>query len=116
MKNSKFYVCKKCGNIVSASSDAEITCCRELVLPLRAQTADDEHKLDIQKTEDDYYITFNHSMTKEHYISFVSYVRFDRVLTIRLYPEQNSEVRFPQMRGGKLYYYCNKHGLFEVKI
>ena len=55
-------------------------------------------------------------MTKEHYIGFVAYVRFDRVLTIKLYPEQDATVRFPKMFGGKLYYYCNKHGLFEFKI
>ena len=43
-------------------------------------------------------------------------VRFDKVLAVRLYPEQGGELRFPQMRGGKLYYYCNNHGLFEIKI
>ncbi len=53
---------------------------------------------------------------KEHYISFFSYVRFDRVMTIKLYPEQDGELIFPQMRGGKMYYYCNTHGLFELKI
>lgn len=51
-------------------------------------------------------------MTKEHYISFISYVTFDRTLTLKLYPEQDSSARFPRMYGGKLYYYCNKHGLF----
>lgn len=54
-------------------------------------------------------------MTKEHYISFVSYVSFDRVLTVKLYPEQGAELRIPQMRRGKMYYYCSEHGLFEIK-
>ncbi len=83
--------------------------------PLSPQKPDEEHKLDIEKIEDEYYITFLPPMTKEHYISFVSYVRFDRVLTIKLYPEQDGELRFPQMRGGKMYYYCNTHGLFALK-
>lgn len=43
------------------------------------------------------------------------YVRFDRVLTVKLYPEQGRELRFPQMRGGKLYY-CNVHGLLKLKF
>ena len=30
--------------------------------------------------------------------------------------EQDATVRFPKMYGGKLYYYCNTHGLFELKI
>ena len=72
--------------------------------------------LNVEKIEDDFYITFSHPMTKEHYISFVCYVRFDRVLTIKLYPEQDGELIFPQIRGIKMYYYCNTHGLFELKI
>ena len=55
-------------------------------------------------------------MEKEHYISFVSYVRFDREFTVKLYPEQGGELRFPQMRGGKMYYYCSVHGLFAFTV
>lgn len=116
VKRTKFYVCEKCGNILTSIGTSEIVCCGRKLLPLIPKDVDDAHKLYVEKIEDDYYITFSHPMTKEHYISFVSYIRFDRVLTIKLYPEQNAEVRFGQMRGGKLYYYCNTHGLFEMKI
>ena len=116
VKKTKFYVCEKCGNILTSIADAEISCCGRTLVPLSSVQADEAHKLNVEKIEDDYYITFSHPMTKEHYISFVSYVRFDRVLTVRLYPEQGAELRFPQMRGGKMYYYCNTHGLFELKI
>ncbi len=116
VKRTKFYVCEKCGNLLTSMGDAEIMCCGRKLLPLAAKEADDAHKLYIEKVEDEYYITFPHPMTKEHYISFVSYVRFDRALTIKLYPEQAGELRFPRMRGGKMYYYCNTHGLFEIKI
>jgi desulfoferrodoxin (superoxide reductase-like protein) len=61
----------------------------------------------------DYYITFEHEMSKAHYISFVAYVACDRVLMVKLYPEQSAAVRFPQMYGGKLYAYCNQHGLWR---
>ena len=67
-------------------------------------------------TQNDYFVSSSHEMTKEHYIGFVAYVRFDKVLTVRLYPEQDATVRFPKMYGGKLYYLCNTHGLFELKI
>ena len=116
VKKTKFYVCEKCGNLITSASNADIICCGRKLLPLEAKAADETHKLNIEKIEDDFYITFNHPMRKEHYFSFVSYVRFDRVLTVRLYPEQGSELRFPQMHGGKMYYFCNTHGLFEVKI
>ena len=116
VKRTKFYVCEKCGNILTGLGNAEITCCGRTLSSLKAQSPDEAHALNIEKIEDDYYITFPHPMTKEHYISFVAYVRFDRVLTVKLYPEQDGELRFPQMRGGKMYYYCNTHGLFELKI
>ena len=116
MKRTKFYVCEKCGSLLTSVGDSEIICCGRKLSPLKAGTPDDAHTLNIEKIEDDYYITFSHPMAKEHYISFVSYVRFDRVLTVKLYHEQGGELRFPQIRGGKMYYYCNNHGLFELKI
>ncbi len=116
VKRIKFYVCKECGNLLTSVGDAEIVCCARRLSPLSVASPDEAHKLNVEKIEDEYYITFLHPMTKEHYISFVSYVRFDRVLTVKLYPEQGGELRFPQMRGGKMYYYCNTHGLFELKI
>lgn len=116
VKRTKFYVCEKCGNLITSLANSEITCCGRKLSPLAEKTPDEEHKLNIEKIEDEYYITFSHPMEKEHYISFFAYVRFDRVLTVRLYPEQGGELRFPQMRGGKMFYYCSTHGLFEVKI
>lgn len=115
VKRTKFYVCEKCGNILTSVGNADIVCCGRKLSLLSAKIPDEAHALNIEKIEDEYYITFSHQMTKEHYISFVSYVRFDRVLTVKLYPEQDGELRIPQMRGGKIYYYCNNHGLFEVK-
>lgn len=114
VKKTKFYVCENCGNVITSIGSADITCCGRKLLPLISQKSDEAHKLNVEIVEDDYYITFNHPMTKEHYISFVSYVRFDRVLTVRLYPEQGGELRLPQMHGGKMYYYCSTHGLFEL--
>ena len=89
---------------------------RKKAFPIKPKTADEQHCLNVEEIEGDFYITFGHPMEKEHYISFVSYVRFDRVLTVKLYPEQGGEVRFERMRGGKMYYYCSNHGLFELKI
>ena len=116
MKKTTFYVCEKCGNLLTSTGNSEIICCGRKLTPLKSKETDKSHSLNIEKIEDDYYITFPHPMTKEHYISFFSYIRFDRVLTVKLYPQQGGELRFPQMRGGKMYFYCNIHGLFEVKM
>lgn len=112
MKKVKFFVCPKCGNILTATSEAEIFCCGRKLDPLIPKPSDENHKLNVEEVEDDFYITFTHEMTKTHFISFIAYVSYDRVLLIRLYPEQGGEVRFPKMFGRKLYFYCNQHGLW----
>ncbi len=115
VKKTKFYVCEQCGNLITDMGNAEILCCGRKLSPLVAKTPDSAHELQFSMVEDEHYITFPHPMTKEHYISFLSYVRFDRVLTVKLYPEQAGELRFPVMRGGSYYYYCSEHGLFQIK-
>ena len=118
VKKTKFYVCDVCGNAITdlgGSKNTQVLCCGRTLSPLIPQTPDSAHELDFAMVEDEHLITFSHPMEKEHYISFISYVRFDRVLTVKLYPEQDGELRFPVMRGGKFYYYCNEHGLFELK-
>lgn len=71
----------------------------------------EEIEISIEESDIDYYITFNHPMEKEHYISFAAYVKSDRVLLNRLYPEQSPAFRIPISSGGKLYLYCINHGL-----
>ena len=72
--------------------------------------------LTVERVEDEHFVTVQHSMTKEHYISFVASVTSDRLQMVKLYPEGNAETRL-QLRGrGYIYYYCNRHGLFKKKI
>ena len=112
MKKIKFYVCPHCGSFMQGTGECQIVCCGKPLKPAEAKQADENHKVAVSDIENDFYIEFNHEMTKEHFISFVAYVSCDRVLTVKLYPEQDSAVRFPKMSGGKLYFYCNLHGLF----
>lgn len=116
MKKTKFYVCPHCGSIMQGVGECCIVCCGMQLNALKAEQADEEHMINVSEMENDFYVELNHPMTKEHFIGFIAYVTFDRVLTVRLYPEQDSAVRFPKMYGGKFYYYCNNHGLFEYKI
>lgn len=112
MKRIKFYVCPNCSNVVSNIGEANISCCGRKLDPLIAKEEDDTHKIRIDDIEEDYFITISHEMSKSHYISFVAYVMCDRVLFVKLYPEQGAELRFPKMYGGKLYFCCNQHGLW----
>lgn len=116
MKKTKFYVCPKCGSIMQGIGECQISCCGKTLESLEVKQSDQNHKIKISEIENDFYIEFAHEMTKEHYIGFAAYAAFDRVLTVRLYPEQACAVRFAKMYGGKIYYYCNQHGLFEYEI
>jgi transcriptional regulator with XRE-family HTH domain len=112
MKKIKFYICPTCGNIITSTGEAELSCCGRKLTSLIAKPIDEMHDINIETIEDDYYITFSHEMSKTHYINFIAYVAYDRVLFVRLYPEQSSEVRFPKMNGGKIYISCTQHGLW----
>lgn len=112
MKRIKFYYCPTCGNTLTATGDAALSCCGRKLTALTPQPADEAHGVTVQEIEDDYYVTFPHEMSKAHYLTFIAYACSDRVLLIKLYPEQGGEVRFPRMKRGKLYYHCSRDGLY----
>lgn len=112
MKRMQFYACKNCGNILTASGDADVSCCGRKLTALIAKPADEAHALTVTPMDDELYVTFDHPMDKGHYLRFIAYVGFDRMLLVRLYPEQGGELRMPRMHGGKFYFACSEHGLF----
>ena len=77
---------------------------------------DDAHMPTIENVEDEYYITFNHPMTKEHYISFVAAAADNGVEIIKLYPEGPAELRVRRSRTRYIYFFCNEHGFFRYKV
>ena len=116
MLRSKFYVCPLCGNIIRTTGDTLISCCGITLPALEAEAVDDDHKITIEQVEDEYFVTVDHEMTKQHFISFIAFVTSDRVRFVKLYPEGNAETRLSFRGGGYLYLYCNKHGLMRKKI
>ena len=117
MKKRQLYVCPDCGNILTAAAGGQLACCGRRLEPLEVRSADPDHAVTVQEVEEDWYVTFRHPMDKGHYIRFTACVTPDRLLLARLYPEQGSEFRIPQLRGGaKLYLCCSCHGLFQAKL
>lgn len=112
MKRLKFYVCPSCGGIVNSTGAAEIACCGRKLEPLPPQRADSAHAPKIETIDNQHFVTFDHPMTKAHYISFVAYLSSGRLTLVRLYPEQEAQLSLPLAFDGKLYFYCNNHGLF----
>ena len=113
---SKFYVCPICGNVIHCSGETVVSCCGVTLPALDAEEPDEEHTIQIEDVEDEQFIVIEHSMTKEHYISFIAFVTTDRLQLVKLYPEGNAQTRL-QLRGcGFLYFYCNRHGLYRQRM
>ena len=113
---SKFYICPICGNVIHTTGEVLISCCGVTLPPLEAEETDDDHALNIEIVEDEYFITVNHPMTKTHYISFIAFVSSDKIEMTKLYPEENAETRLHLRGHGFIYIYCNKHGLMKYKF
>ena len=115
MLKSRFYVCPVCGNAVRSTGEALISCCGITLPPLEPENTEPEHDIRVETVEDEYYVTIDHPMRKDHYISFLAAVSDSRVQFAKLYPEGNAEARFKIDRVRKFYAYCNRHGLFQLK-
>ena len=116
MKRLKFYVCPICGNVITATGEAVISCCGIMLPSLEPEEADADHEMWIKKVEDECYVRLEHPMSKEHYISFIAAIREDGCELKKLYPEGDAEARFKYSNIRWLCYYCNQHGLFQAKM
>ena len=116
MTRSRLYVCPVCGNIVHTVGESVITCCGIKLPPLEAEECGEQHVLNIELVEDEYFVSIEHPMTKEHFISFLAFANTDTFELVKLYPEGRAEARFKIRGPGYLYAYCNHHGLFRARV
>lgn len=87
MLRISFYVCPICGNIFWSVGQGTAICHGITLTPLEAEEDLNGHLPSIQTAEDEYYVSVQHEMKKEHYISFIAAVSSDRVQLVKLYPE-----------------------------
>lgn len=116
MLRSKFYVCPVCGNVIHSMGEAAISCHGVMLTPAQAESADERHMVSIEYVEDEYYVRIEHPMTKQHYISFMAALSPDKLQMIKLYPEGNAEGRFKVNGVKRIYFYCNRDGLFWADV
>lgn len=116
MHQIKLYVCPVCGNIIHSTGEAAVSCHGITLPPLEAEASDGMHEISAEVVEDEYYISVEHEMTKDHYVSFLAAVMDDGFSVVKLYPEGNAEARFKINRVKSIYCYCNKDGLFKANI
>lgn len=116
MTKGRFYVCPVCGNVINTTGEAVVSCCGITLPPLEPETPDEDHGIKVEIVEDEYYVTVSHPMTKDHYISFLAAVSDQGIQLTKLYPEGNAEARFRISCVRKMYAYCNRHGLYMLKM
>ena len=116
MKKMNFYVCPHCGNLVTSMIDTSVTCCGKKLKAITPVKATEEEKLSVQIIENDYFISSEHEMTREHYITFVGLMTSDTVMLKKQYPEWGLQVRIPVFAHGRLLWYCNRHGLYYQEV
>lgn len=120
----KIKKCDSCGALVKVLEDCTcdncgIQCCGKemrLLVPNSVDAAVEKHVPQYEKVEDEIFVTVNHVMEKEHFIEWICLVADNKEYMVKLYPEQNAEVRFPYIPGSCIYAYCNKHGLWKNDV
>ena len=69
------------------------------------------YKLTVEGVENDWYVTGDHPMRKEDYVSFVAFATGDRLQVVKQYPEWDLQTRIPGRNHGMLLWYSQKQGL-----
>ena len=112
MKNTKYYICPVCGNLTLSTATVGINCCGRKLEVITPQKADETIKLVIEESDGDWYVTSDHPMEKDNYISFVAFVTGDSVQIYKQYPQWAMQARIPKRKHGTLLYYSTTKGLF----
>ena len=62
----KFYVCPTCNNVLTSTGSASIHCCGKKLEQAVPQENEQTPAITVEQIDVDYYITFDHEMTREH--------------------------------------------------
>lgn len=126
MKNTKFYICEKCGNIVEMVHASGVTpvCCGQKMTALEAgvvEASREKHIPVVEVSEGAIKVIVGsvlHPMTAEHSITWV-YLETDKGGQRKyLNPTDAPEVTFALADEKPLavYAYCNLHGLWKADV
>ena len=126
MKNSKFYICPHCGNLVEMVHDVgvKLVCCGQKMDELVPNTveASGEKHIPVVTIADGVVTvnvgSVNHPMAAEHYIEWVQLQTENGSQRKYLNPADAPAVSY-QLGNEKavaVYAYCNLHGLWKTEL
>ena len=120
----KFYLCKKCGNVVAllVNGKGTLTCCGEAMEQLTENTSDaalEKHVPTYDARDGKIVVKVGetlHPMDEEHYINFVALVDGENVEIHNFKPSDEPICTFDYKENSVIYAYCNKHGLWKTSV
>ncbi len=123
MRDLVLKKCLKCGALVKVIEDCNcencgITCCGEKMTVVRPNSVDaafEKHVPSYEIDGENIIVTVNHVMEEEHYIEWVAFLNDEKEEFVYLKPNMEAKVKFNKA-SGKIYSYCNKHGLWVKEI
>lgn len=127
MKETKFYICEHCGNIIGKIHDAgvPVVCCGQKMTQLIPGTVEASHEKHIPvatvegSTVKVQIGSVTHPMTEDHHIAWVYLQTSAGGQRKDLDPTAAPEVSFALTEGETpvaVYAYCNLHGLWKCDI
>ena len=126
MKNTKFYICPHCGNIVEMVHDAGVKpfCCGQKMNELIPGSVDasGEKHIPVVKVEDNTIEvnvgSVDHPMVDVHWIDWVQLVTDKGSYRKWLNPGEAPNVKFllSEEKPVAVYAYCNLHGLWKTEL
>lgn len=116
MNKTVWYVCPACGNVIHAMGDAVISCCGITLPRLEEEDTDENHNIKVEIIDDEYVVSMDHPMNTDHFLYFIAYRTDKNIQVERLYPESEALCHFKILGHGKIFAYCNHHGLFMKEI
>ncbi len=116
--------CLKCGALVKVIKDCKcnncgIKCCNEQMKEVKANSTDaaiEKHRPMYTIENDKLVVTVNHVMDEDHYIEWLCLITPNKEEYVYLKPGKEPTVIFDTVTSGKIYSYCNKHGLWVEEI
>ncbi|MCI2046639.1 MAG: desulfoferrodoxin [Faecalibacterium sp.] len=127
MSETKFYICRHCGNIIAMvhASGVPVVCCGEPmheIVPNTTDAAQEKHVPQISVQGSLVTVTVGsveHPMLKEHSIQWVALETKQGIQRKEMHPEEAPKVTFALTEGDApvaAYAYCNLHGLWKASV
>ena len=126
MKNSKFYICAHCGNVIEMVHNAgvPVMCCGQKMdelIPNTVEASGEKHIPAVKVSKDVVEInvgSVDHPMVDVHWIEWVQLVTDRGSYRKWLKPGEAPNVKFrlDEEKPVAVYAYCNLHGLWKTDL